>query len=63
MLKIHPCNEQKKTVFHFTEGRLHSDGRRILRLLTEAKDVHSLDSEHIGLSWDQAMDHKPEAHS
>lgn len=45
-----------------TEGRLHSDGGRLLRLLTEAVDVDSLDAEHVGLTWDQAVDHEPDRH-
>lgn len=45
-----------------TEGRLHSDGGGLLRLLTEAVDVDSLDAEHVGLTWDQAVDHEPDRH-
>lgn len=45
-----------------TERRLHSDGRGLLRLLAEAKDIDGLDTKHVGLSWDQAVHHKPETH-
>lgn len=44
-----------------TERRLHGNGRGLLWLLAEAEEVDGLDAEHIGLAWDQAVHHKPEA--
>lgn len=43
-----------------TERGLHRDGRRLLRLLAQAKDVDSLDPKHVALSRDQSVDHEPE---
>lgn len=43
-----------------TERGLHGDGRRLLRLLAQAKDVDGLDPKHVTLSWDQSVDHEPE---
>lgn len=44
-----------------TERGLHRDGRRLLGLLAQAKDVDGLDPEHVALSWDQSVDHEPES--
>lgn len=46
-----------------TEGRLHGDGRRLLRLVAEAEQVDGLHTEHVALPWDQAMHHKPDTHT
>lgn len=46
-----------------TERRLHGDRTRLLGLVAEAEEVDGLDTEDVGLSWDQAVDHEPETHS
>lgn len=52
--------EAELFTFVLTERRLHRDGSGLLRLLAQSKDIDSLDAKHVALTWDQAVDNKPE---